>query len=481
MVLEFVVAVFALTQLAYFVGNCALVTLLVHRSDTVVDDATVDRVIAEAAESDRERPLARADGGSDARVDPSLTGAEKPMRGSRSGATSDCRLPSSAVRRICVLMPIYRERPAVIEETLENLASQRYPTADVSVYVIYEPDDPTVPAVREAIAAREDGLSVEFVAVDREALAADRAPGDWTFSGTGVPRTKAAALTYAFTTLSFAADDVVTVFDSDTQVPRDTFELAVAGLAEYDIVQAKQTARNVADGWLPLLESMGIAAWSDTVYANSTDGPYQLLGKAYFVPAGVLYDLDRWQLDAVTEDMALGIAAHERGCTLGIIDRYVQDFCPADFEAWIRQKRRWVRGPYRHLLTPGWSGLERGRFWAGTVLTQLLSVTNVFGLPVGLVVLGLTVIGSAGTVVPSALFPLVLFNGVVWLYYSWRSYRAAWDAVPFESRWDRLRYSLVSNPITQALYATLWTVPICLALADALRGVAPTFDVTPKR
>ncbi len=112
----------------------------------------------------------------------------------------------------------------------------------------------------------------------------------------------------------------MTVFDSDTQVPLDTFELAVAGLTEYDIVQAKQTVRNVDDGLLPLLESMGIAAWSDLIYTNSAGGPYQLLGKAYFVPAGVLYDLDRWQLDAVTEDMALGVAAHERGCTLGIID-----------------------------------------------------------------------------------------------------------------------------------------------------------------
>ncbi|ELY66995.1 glycosyltransferase [Natrinema versiforme] len=480
MLLEVVVAVFALTQLVYFVGNCALATLLVCRSDAVVDDRTLERVVAEAAEHDRERPLARPDGGSGSGITSPPSGTERPADGSQPGAASDCRLPASAVRRIRVLVPIYRERPAVLEETLDNIAAQRYPTANVTVSVIYEPDDPTVSAVREAVAARRSNLAVEFVAVDRAALAADRSPGDWTFRGTGVPQTKAAALTYAFTTLSFAADDVVTVFDSDTQVPLDTFELAAAGLVEYDIVQAKQTARNVGDGLLPLLESMGIAAWSDLIYANSADGPYQLLGKAYFVPAGVLYDLDRWQLDAVTEDMALGVAAHERGCTLGVMDRYVQDLCPADLKAWVNQKRRWVRGPYRHLLTPGWSGLERGRFWAGTVLTQLLSVTNVLGLPVGLAVLWLTLTGSSGAVVPAALLPLVLFNGVVWCYYGWQSYRAAWEAVGFESRWAKLRYSLLSNPLAQALYATLWAVPVCLALIDAVRGVAPTFDVTPK-
>ncbi len=87
-------------------------------------------------------------------------------------------------------MPIYRETSAVLAETLDNIAAQRYPTEAVSVSVIHEPDDPTVSAIRESVAAREDDLDVEFVAVDRAALAADRAPGDWTFSGTGIPRTK---------------------------------------------------------------------------------------------------------------------------------------------------------------------------------------------------------------------------------------------------------------------------------------------------
>ncbi|ELY86328.1 glycosyltransferase family 2 protein [Natrinema altunense] len=479
MLLEAVVTVFVLTQLAYCVGNGALVSLLVRRPDALVDDGTLERVTAEGAETERNRTPVRSDGGSDGEIGSPSTDVSRPASEPRPPVRSNCRLPGSAIRRIHVLVPIYRETSAVLAETLDNIAAQRYPTEAVSVSVIHEPDDPTVSAIRESVAAREDDLDVEFVAVDRAALAADRAPGDWTFSGTGIPRTKAAALTYAFTTRSLAADDVVTVFDSDTQVPLDTFELAVAGLTEYDIVQAKQTVRNVDDGLLPLLESMGIAAWSDLIYTNSAGGPYQLLGKAYFVPAGVLYDLDRWQLDAVTEDMALGVAAHERGCTLGIIDRYVQDLCPAALEAWVRQKRRWVRGPYRHLLTPSWSGRERGRFWAGTVLTQLLSVTNVLGLPAGLAVLWLTVTGSAGAV-PAALTPVIAFNGVVWCYYSWRSYRAAWEAVAFDGRWERGRYSLLSNPITQALYATLWAVPICLALADAIRGATPTFDVTPK-
>ncbi|WP_254764678.1 glycosyltransferase family 2 protein [Natrinema marinum] len=481
MLLEAVVVAFVLTQAGYFVVNCGLLTLFVRRPVAEIDDTTLARLVAAAdAESAGRSRRVEADGGRRlAAVGPA---AADTHRGGLPPTNAECRLPPSHVRRIRVLVPIYRERWETLSETLENVAAQRYPTEYVSVVVIYEPTDTTVAELREAFAAaRTDALDGEFVAVDHDALAADRSPGEWSFDGVGVPRTKAAALTYAFTTGSFAGDDIITVFDSDTQVPLDTFELAVAGLAEYDIVQTKQTVRNVDEGVLPLLESMGIAAWSDIVYANSTDGPYQLLGKAYFTEARVLYDIDRWQLDAVTEDMALGVAAHRKGYTLGVIDRYVQDLCPTTFDAWVRQKRRWVRGPYRHLLTPGWSGLDRGRFWAGTVVTQLLSVTNVVGVPTGVVVFALTVAGSTASVVPGYLLPIVLFNAAVWAYYSWRSYRAAWDGVVFESRWERLAYSVLSNPFSQAVYATLWAVPIALAVADAVRGVAPSFTVTPKR
>lgn len=483
MILEAVVAAFVLTQFAYFFANCGLLTLLVRRPTSVVDDATVERIVADwESTSNPDRSPIQSDGGPRSNSGVRSDSGSQPLGGGRPAAASGCRLPDSRLRRVRVLIPIYRERWETLQETLANIEAQRYPTDCVSVYIIHEETDPNVSALHsEAISPREDGLSVEFVQVDRDALAANRAPGEWCFDGMGVPRTKAAALTYAFTTLSFAADDIVTVFDSDTQMPLDTFELAVAGLEEYGIVQAKQTARNIDDGFLPLLESMGIAAWSDLIYANSSDRPYQLLGKAYFTEASVLYDLDRWQLDSVTEDMDLGIAAHERGYTLGIVDRYVQDLCPSTLEAWVRQKRRWVRGPYRHLLTPGWSGVERGQFWAGTVMTQLLSVTNIVGVPAGIAVLAVTIAGSKGTVVPAFLAPIVLFNAACWSYYGWQSYRAAWDAVPFESRWHGIRYSLLSNPFTQSLYAALWAVPICLAIVEVVRGIAPTFSVTPKR
>lgn len=50
----------------------------------------------------------------------------------------------------------------------------------------------------------------------------------------------------------------------------------------------------------------------------------------------------------------------------------------------------------------------------------------------------------------------------------------------FVSTGQRVRYFLRSNPFTQLVYATIWVVPICLAVWDVLRGRQSRFEVTPK-
>lgn len=108
-----------------------------------------------------------------------------------------------------------------------------------------------------------------------------------------------------------------------------------------------------------------------------------------------------------------------------------------------------------------------------------MSVTNLAGLPAGVLMVVLAVTGGAPPFSP-ALSALVAFNLASWIYYAVRSYGAAWDAVPVTGR-ERLGYLLVSNPFTQLFYSTVWALPIFLAAADAVRGRAPEFAVTPKR
>jgi cellulose synthase/poly-beta-1,6-N-acetylglucosamine synthase-like glycosyltransferase len=390
-------------------------------------------------------------------------------------------LDSPPTPRMQVLIPVHRERREMLESTVEHVFEQEYPGDRIFVYVIYEPDDElTESYVHEVVAdAREERMTVYPVRVNETTLLRHTSTFESFTTLDTRTRTKAAALTYAFITLSFHPDDVVTVFDSDTRVPTDLFSLATSGLQQYDLVQAKQTVRNVDDGWLPALEAMGIAAWSHIVYGKTAKGPYQLLGKAYFLSARTLNAIGEWEPDAVTEDMALGVEASLRGHSMGVLDRYVQDLCPSSVGAWVRQKRRWVRGPYRYLLDRRLAGWPRVRFTSYTVANQVLSVTNVVGVPSGIAYFVWSLRGTAPEIHP--FFALVLaVNLAGWLAYSAWSVAATEAAVNFDSRRQRLRFYLRSNPVTQVLYATLWTVPIVLAVSDVIRRRSPEFEVTPK-
>jgi len=467
MLLEWILALFVLTQVCYFVVNLAMAVFVFYHSNDDIDTEEMS-LLAELV-------AVGTDGGGDSHP--------RPTEGDRTGAVDVAQTGEARGRKlpdVHVLIPVYREHPEILIETLENVFGQTYPTERLHAFIIYEDDDPTVPALLEAVGDWMDGTTdVTTVAVDHDVLEFDQAPGKWVLGGHQVSRTKAAALTYAFSVLPFDSRDVITVFDSDTLVPEDTFALGVAMLESNDIVQAKQTVRNIDDGLLALLESMGIAAWSGIAYARATNGPYQLLGKGYFLEAGTLYDIGKWQIDAATEDMTLGLTAYSKGYTLGIIDRYIQDTCPSRYRDWVRQKRRWVRGPYEYVSVDGWSLRARMQFLTATIANQSISLINVVGLPVGALVLWLTLTGNPPSL-HTGIWVLVVFNGIVWIYYSLLTYLTVREAVIFESRRQKLRYYLISNPITQAVYATLWAVPIVLAMADHLRGKRATFEVTPK-
>lgn len=387
--------------------------------------------------------------------------------------------PPASYPTVNVLMPIYRERRAVLEETLEDLAEITYPSDRIEVFVIHEPDDETVKAYIDDLEAerRLNGLGFTAVEINRDSMGWSKA--NYVLSATRLPRTKAVALNYAFSRLTLSGNAVVTVFDSDTKVPNDLFELGVRGLEDYDFVQAKQTVRNVEDGWLPMLESMGMAAWSHIIYPKTTLGPFQLLGKGYFVEVGTLYSLDGWEDSSITEDMALGIAASGGNYTLGVIDRYIQDLCPASFDEWVKQKTRWVTGPYRTLLSPKLSLVERIHFASFTLTNQVISLLNVVGIPSGALILVLVLTGN-GPDYWWALETLLLFNLVNWAYYTLRSYEATAQGVRLNGWRQRLRYHVVSNPIMQVVYAALWAIPVTLALVRWLRSEELAFEVTPK-
>lgn len=397
---------------------------------------------------------------------------------------------------IHILVPVYKEPRPILEQTISSIINMDYPSERLKLYLITEPDDEVVQSyikdfvtdirLSELTVEQLDDTSVpeptvEQLTVERSTIASYVQDGQWQITGEGVPRTKASALKYAFRTLALAPEDVITVFDADTIVPDDTFTLAVNGLTEYDVVQAKQTVRNHDDGWLPQLEAMGIAAWCHTLYEKNTKGPYQLLGKAYFFTVEDLWEIGDWRVDAITEDLALGIDAYEEGYSLGIIDRYIQDICPAEFSAWVNQKRRWTAGPYPHLRTDSFDFGELFRFWMYSATNQVISLVNVIGVPTGILYF-LFVLAGFDLYNSPPLVVITLVNLVNWGYYSTKMYQATIHGVRFDSGRQRLKFYLSSNPLTQLIYSMLWAIPVSLAIRDYVWGSTTTeFHVTPKQ
>lgn len=376
-----------------------------------------------------------------------------------------------------VLIPIRGESRDVLEATIDNIYNADYPSAKTHVYAIYEADDDIVASYIDEFDTEQSagGMNFHRVAVNTD----DRLWQQITDSPTArtpMTKLKGRALTYALYTLKL--DGVVTVLDADTEFEPDLFRRGVAGLEEYDIVQAKQTVRNIDDGILPLWESMGIAAWSHTIYGKTARGPYQLLGKGYFIGTETLYNLHGWNPTDPTEDMAIGIEAYKQGYTLGILDSYIQDLCPPNFWDWVRQKRRWVGGPYRAARQSTLSLRDALRFGSFTVVNQLMSVNHVFGVPAGVVILYLVLTGA---VLPASpiLTAIVVFNFVMWVYFTLKMYGATRRAVKFQRKSQKIKYYILSNPITQIIYALLWIVPIFLYLFGS-RGARDAFIVTPK-
>ena len=369
-----------------------------------------------------------------------------------------------------VLIAAYKERREIIENTLEHVAEADYPSDRVTAYLIYEEND-------DVIADYAGDLNAEPVVVNEDDPVWERIETERGKEAVSMPRNKARALTYTLYTRSF--DGVITVLDADTRFELDLFKQGVVGLEEYDIVQAKQTVRNIDEGWLPLLESMGVATWCKTVYERTSKQPYQLLGKAYFIRADDLYDLGGWNPYTITEDMYLGIEAYKKGLSHGIIDTYIEDLCPNTLDAWLTQKTRWVHGPYEVLTAQLLNWKEKLQFVNYTVTSQIISMTNMIGVPVGIAVFILAMIGSAPAL-PFAVMLMVLVNMVLWLHHIFRSYSESRRAINFNSTLQAVKYYSLSNVLTQLVYATLWTFPILFALKATIQNRALTFEVTPK-
>ena len=129
-----------------------------------------------------------------------------------------------------MLVTLYREPRAVLEEALASLAEQAYDLSLVRIVLVHEADDPIVTGyLDDVIAADTESWQLEGFAVERsDAAIHDGIGHDWPLDPQPeTPWTKGGELPAWLGTEAFEDEEVLTVFDADTLVEPDLFALAV--------------------------------------------------------------------------------------------------------------------------------------------------------------------------------------------------------------------------------------------------------------
>jgi cellulose synthase/poly-beta-1,6-N-acetylglucosamine synthase-like glycosyltransferase len=379
---------------------------------------------------------------------------------------------------LSVYIPLYKEREEIIMQTLERIENSTYPLENITVYIVYEESDDIVTEYITRLYKKEyikpisiwnDDPFWDFIKDKRHKSL---------ISNQEFPQNKARCLTYALYVTK--PEGIITVLDSDTGFEPTLFEHGVSALEkDVTIVQAKQTVRNYNDGIIPYLESAGISAWSSIIYANTTRMPFQLLGKGYFLESETLFDTFGWNPYSNTEDMTLGLDLYNNNEKLLVLNTYITDLCPNKYSIWVKQKRRWVKGPYEHFKLSKWKSIkELFQFCTYTLTPQLVTLTNIIGIPVG-IAMGFLVLNSLMSL-PTYVVILTIFNALCWIGYGIRTYQVSIPANKITSKKERIKYILLNNPVFQTFYATLWAYPIILAIIDTISGKQRDFGVTEK-
>jgi glycosyltransferase XagB len=225
-----------------------------------------------------------------------------------------------------ILVPLYREA-SVIDQLLMALSALDYPKTSLDVVFLIERDDTDT---RMALAARALPVWIRVEIVPD-----------------GFPRTKPRALNHG---LTLVKGHYVTVFDAEDIPDPDQLKLAVMAFetAPPDVacLQARLAIDNAPDGWLPLMMSIEYAALFDAVKCGMAVGgfPVALGGTSNHFRRTDLVALGGWDAWNVTEDADLGVRLARHGWKVMDLPSTTLEEAPIGFEAWLGQRRRWIKG-----------------------------------------------------------------------------------------------------------------------------------------
>ena len=226
-----------------------------------------------------------------------------------------------------VLVPAYREGPAVLGRLIQSLEALDYPRHLLDVKLLLEEDDELTISAAETVGV---GGWIETVLVP-----------------VAEPRTKPKACNFGLTT---ARGELVTVFDAEDRP--EPLQLRRAALAFRDApptlacLQAELSYfnpdQNIITRWFTIEYTM----WFTQFLPGLTrlDAPVPLGGTSCHFRRSVLMASGAWDPYNVTEDADLGVRLHRLGYRTAVLRSVTMEEANSDFVNWVKQRSRWYKG-----------------------------------------------------------------------------------------------------------------------------------------
>lgn len=380
------------------------------------------------------------------------------------------RLPKTALAEVTgddallpmytILVPMYHERRATIENLVDSLRKLDYPTHKLDIKLVVEADDPETINIIKTL-----HLPARFEIV--------RVPPS-------EPRTKPKACNYA---LKFARGEFITIYDAEDEPEADqlkqvvqVFEGADAKLA---CVQCALNYYNSRENWITRMFTLEYTFWFDLMLPamSRLRLPMPLGGTSNHFRTDFLKSMVAWDPFNVTEDADLGIRMSRLGYDSAVLPSTTYEEATSKVIPWIKQRSRWIKGYmqtylvhmreplrlYRELGMKGFLAFQL--FIGGTVFSNLMNLA---------LWLFFLIIHTVGTDVSSSLLVevawvnflvgnvlllglnlmavlrrrrrdlawLVITTPVYWLLASIASYRALYQLLFNPSYWDKTQHGV---------------------------------------
>ena len=241
-------------------------------------------------------------------------------------------LPDHGLPRYTILVPLYKEA-AVVGRLLDALDRLDYPRAKLDIKLLIEADDHET---REAIERLAPGPVHDIVTAP---------PGE--------PRTKPRALNIG---LASARGELVTVYDAEDDPDPLQLRRAAAAFAEapqsLGCLQCPLAIDNARDSWLAGLFALDYASLFEVLDPGLArlGLPIPLGGTSNHFRVEALRRLQGWDAWNVTEDADMGVRLARMGYGVATLDAPTWEEAPAKLDAWLAQRRRWMKGWMQTLI-----------------------------------------------------------------------------------------------------------------------------------